>query len=246
MRIAIVSDIHANGDALDAVVRELSRRRPDRVYHLGDLTGYNAEPERCVRWAMERCAGGVAGNHDAVAAGLDTGDNFNPPARRAAIWTRSMLSAESAAYLAGLPARREAEGGSILLLHGAISGRDRYLFGAHDARDELDLLPRVSAARIAFFGHTHVAGGFVRRSGGAVEEVPPDRFRPGPGETALLNPGSVGQPRDRDPRASFLLYDTDDPLATWVRVPYDIGACRRRILSAGLPGVLAGRLEEGA
>ena len=245
MNVAILSDIHANFDALTAVVAELSRLRPDRTYHLGDLVGYNAQPEECVRWAMADTAGGISGNHDAVACGRATGRNFHAGARKAALWSRDRISRESRDYLAGLPVQRFIEGGA-LLVHGAPSEPGRYVDSVEYASQELSTLFAAVAAGPIFFGHTHVAGGFVRRENGRVEPVSGKEFRLQPGERALLNPGSVGQPRDRNPDASFLLYDTGDGRVTWVRVPYDVEAARRKVLEAGLPREFADRLREGA
>lgn len=244
MMIAVLSDIHANGDALDAVLRDLARRRAGRAYHLGDLTGYNAEPERCVRWAMENAAGGVYGNHDAVACGRKQGKDFHEAARRAALWSRERLSPESREYLAGLPSSLQAEGGA-LLVHGSPSDPDRYVYSIDQAMEEMESSGSAVAEGPVFFGHTHVAGGFVRRTDGVVEPVPPGKFRLGPGERALLNPGSVGQPRDRDPDASYLVYDPSLREVEWVRVPYDIESARRKVLAAGLPSFFADRLRDG-
>jgi diadenosine tetraphosphatase ApaH/serine/threonine PP2A family protein phosphatase len=244
VKIALLSDLHANGDALAAVVRELERRRPDRVFHLGDLVGYNAEPEICVRWAMTSTNGGVSGNHDAVACGRTHGENFPAAARIAALWSRDHLSGASREFLAGLPARLDVEGGPILV-HGAPGNPDRYIYSAAQAAEELASPPLSDALGPVFFGHTHVAGGFVRRENGVVEPVPPKTVRLRDGERALLNPGSVGQPRDRNPDASFLLFDTDTREATWVHVPYDVEGARAKVLAAGLPSVFADRLRDG-
>jgi predicted phosphodiesterase len=244
VKIAILSDLHANGDALAAVVREIERRRPDRVFHLGDLVGYNAEPEICVRWAMANTDGGVAGNHDAVACGRSNGENFHKAARIAALWSREHLSGASRAFLAGLPARFDVEGGPILV-HGAPGNPDRYIYSAAQAAEELAPSSMPDARGPFFFGHTHVAGGFVRRGSGVVESVPPKTVRLREGERALLNPGSVGQPRDRNPDASFLLYDMDTREATWIHVPYDVEGARAKVLAAGLPAIFADRLRDG-
>jgi len=244
VRIAVLSDLHANGDALAAVVRELGRLGPDRVYHLGDLVGYNAEPEVCVRWAMAHAAGGVAGNHDAVACGRTRGENFHEAARIAALWSGDHLSPECREFLARLPVRFDLEEGPVLV-HGAPGDPDRYVYSASQAAAEL-MSPQVAGATgPVFFGHTHVAGAFVRREDGAVEAVPPTTVRLRRGERALLNPGSVGQPRDRNPDASFLLFDTGTREATWIHVPYDVEAARAKVLAAGLPSVFADRLRDG-
>ncbi|MBI5419538.1 MAG: metallophosphoesterase family protein [Deltaproteobacteria bacterium] len=244
MKLAILSDVHANGDALDAVVREFEKHRPDRVYHLGDLVGYNAEPEKCVQWAMENAAGGILGNHDAVVAGKASGEFFNAPALIAAKWAASRISYSSRDYLGGLPDRVLVED-EILLVHGSPSDPDRYLFSLADAAEELSWLAGKGGPPVVFFGHTHVAAAFVRRRDGRTVFVTPETVRLKEGERALLNPGSVGQPRDRNPLASFLLFDTRARSASWVRVPYDIAVCQRKVIDAGLPRFFAARLAEG-
>jgi predicted phosphodiesterase len=244
LKIAILSDIHANGEALDAVARELERRGPDRVLHLGDLVGYNADPEKCVRWVMERTSGGILGNHDAVACGKSGGESFNAPALVAARWSATHVSDASREYLENLPERLALDGG-ILLVHGAPSDPDRYLYTMNDAVEELDGLVAAGAPKVVFFGHTHIPAAVVRRRDGATVAAVPDELRLSDGEIALLNPGSVGQPRDRNPHASFLLFDTGPLAATWVRVPYDVPGCQRKILESGLPRLFAIRLTEG-
>lgn len=244
MKIAFLSDVHANGDALDAVTREIAGRGVDRVYHLGDLVGYNAEPEKCVRWAMEHAAGGILGNHDAVACGKAGGEFFNAPALAAARWSGSRISAGSADYLRSLPEKLVVEE-ELLLVHGAPSDPDRYLFTLDDAVEELDGLNETPGVRAVFFGHTHVPAAVVRRGDGSTVTVTPGAYRLKEGESALLNPGSVGQPRDRNPDASFLVFDTGTRTASWIRVPYDIPACQRKIAAAGLPRLFLTRLPEG-
>jgi predicted phosphodiesterase len=245
LNVAILSDIHANFDALSAVGEELTRRGPDRVYHLGDLAGYNAQPEECIRWAIANTAAGVSGNHDAVACGRSAGRNFHAAARKAALWSRDRISPESRGYLSLLPVQRVIEGGA-LLVHGAPSEPGRYVDTVDHAAQELSTLFASAATGPIFFGHTHAAGGFVRRADGRVEPVPATQFRLQPGERALLNPGSVGQPRDRDRNASFLLFDTAGGTVAWVRVRYDVEAARRKVLEAGLPREFADRLRDGS
>jgi diadenosine tetraphosphatase ApaH/serine/threonine PP2A family protein phosphatase len=244
LNVAILSDIHANFDALSAVGAELTRHRPERIYHLGDLVGYNAQPEECIRWAMANASAGVTGNHDAVACGRATGRNLHAAARMAALWSRNHISPEGRDYLSRLPVQRFIEGGA-LLVHGAPSEPGRYVDSIDYAAQELSSLFASVVTGPIFFGHTHTAGGFVRRMDGRVEPVPAKKFRLLPGERALLNPGSVGQPRDRNRDASFLLFDTVDGTVTWVRVPYDVGVARRKVLEAGLPKEFAERLRDG-
>jgi predicted phosphodiesterase len=244
VRFAVVSDIHSNGDALDAVAREIERQRADRVVHLGDLVGYNADPEKCVRWAREHTEAGVAGNHDAVVCGRASGEFFHAPAQLAARWSAERISPDSMGYLAALPETLRLPEG-ILLVHGAPSDPDRYLFLLEDAEEEIELLAGVSAPAVVFFGHTHLPAAFVRRKDGSTVSAPIAELRVGAGETAMLNPGSVGQPRDRNPFSSFLMFDTHTGSASWIRVPYDVRSCQRKVVAAGLPGFFATRLADG-
>jgi predicted phosphodiesterase len=244
LKIAILSDIHSNGDALDAVSEKMESLGIDRVYQLGDLVGYNAEPEKCVRWAMERTAGGILGNHDEVACGKRGGESFNSPARIAALWAGQQISDASREYICSLQGRMVVDR-ELLLVHGSPSDPDRYLFTLDDAADELDGLDESGGIRVVFFGHTHVPAAVIRRADGGIVSVAPDEVRLGEGELAIMNPGSVGQPRDRDPRASFLVFDTVPGSASWIRVPYDIEECRKKIIAAGLPRLFANRLSDG-
>lgn len=244
VKLAVVSDIHSNADALKAVAREIERRGVDRIVHLGDLVGYNAEPEACVRWAMEHTDAGIVGNHDAVVTGRTSGEFFHAPALRAARWSAERLSPECLAYLAGLPdSVRYSEG--ILLVHGAPSDPDRYLFLLEDAEEEIDGLSGRASPRVVFFGHTHVPAAFVRRNDGSTDSPSLEGLCIAEGEVAFLNPGSVGQPRDRNPLASFLVFETDTGKAAWVRVPYDVEGCGRKVREAGLPRFFAERLTDG-
>ena len=242
MKVAVLSDVHANWDALSAVALEIDRRGADRIFHLGDLTGYGAEPEACVRWAMERAAGGVYGNHDEVACARASGADFHMAARKAALWSRAHLSKKSKEYLAGLPSRLEIAG-DALLVHGALNDANRYIYSIDQAIEEMESLFCTAGVPV-FFGHTHVAGGFVRRRD-VVEHVTAGMCKIGRKERVLLNPGSIGQPRDRNTDASFLLYDTDLREVEWVRAPYDIESASRKIISAGLPVFFSDRLRKG-
>jgi diadenosine tetraphosphatase ApaH/serine/threonine PP2A family protein phosphatase len=194
---------------------------------------------------MANTAAGVSGNHDAVACGRATGRNFHTAARRAALWSRDRISPEARDYLFRLPVQLSVEGGA-LLVHGAPSDPGRYVDTIDRAAQELSTLFASVATGPIFFGHTHAAGGFVRRKDGRVEPVPAKEFRLLPGERSLLNPGSVGQPRDRNRDASFLLFDTEARKVTWIRVPYDVEAAHRKVLEAGLPREFADRLRDGA
>lgn len=239
MRVAVLSDIHANLVALEAVLGAVGT--VDAVWHLGDVVGYGPDPDGVVSRLARIGAIGVTGNHDLAALGGREIDWFNPDAKAAMEWTRGRISDSTKAWLSTLqPTHRD---GDMTLVHG--SPRDpiwEYITSVPVARANLTALDTT----VGLHGHTHLPMAWVERDGRI------DAIAPGPGSTfqldgrpALLNPGSVGQPRDGDPRASWLEIDTDAGLAAWRRVAYDIEAVRTAMLDAGLPGRLAERLRVG-
>jgi predicted phosphodiesterase len=246
MRYLVMSDLHANREALRAVLEDASRPGFDGVLLLGDVVGYGADPGAVID-ALRPLPGltAVRGNHDRVAAGLDAADDFNPPARAAARWTRDALSPEDAGFLRGLPRGPRAFAPRRLLSHGSPLDEDEYLLDAAQARRCFE----GAAFDLCFFGHTHLPGMFVEAAG-AVSWVAPGRDDGAeallPGRRYLVNPGSVGQPRDRDPRAAYVLYDDAAARVLFRRVPYAFDETRRRILEAGLPAWLGDRLALGA
>jgi len=237
VRYLILSDMHANWDAFEVVLRRARRKRFDAVLVLGDLVGYGAAPNQVVE-AVRRLAPrlvAVRGNHDKVAAGLDPGTNFNQTALAAAQWTAERLTGVNLRYVRELPEGPLAVADGLAICHGSPLDEDTYVFS--------DSTP------VTFFGHTHIPSVFSlegRRLGvtalrGASGTLVLDREG-----RYLINPGSIGQPRDRDPRASFMTYDSERRLVRWYRLPYPISAAQRRILKAGLPHALADRLALGA
>ena len=240
MRIAVVSDIHANLVALDAVLAAIGA--VDALWHLGDVVGYGPDPDGVVARLGERGAIGVRGNHDAAAVGGSEIDWFNPEARAAMEWTREAISTETRDWLAALPLRHTDT--DFTLVHG--SPRDpiwEYVTTPTIARAGLSAIGTAHGLH----GHTHIPVAFTEVDG---------RMRtlmPRAGNTValdegrmLLNPGSVGQPRDGDPRASYLVLDLEARTATWGRTTYDIEAVRSSMAAAGLPQRLADRLLVGA
>lgn len=246
MRYLILSDIHANIDALDAVLAAAPAPTWDRVLVLGDLVGYGAEPNAVVDRvrALEPLAV-IRGNHDKAACGLDDGSSFNNVARMAARWTFEALSPANREYLRALPAGPVTIDDRVEICHGSPFDEDHYIFDGEDARRALDTTSRP----LCLFGHTHLPVIFRRdpsvfdgfMPSGDEETVLEIR----PGVAYLVNAGSVGQPRDGDPRAAFGIYESEGPSLLLRRVIYPVEEAQRRILNAGLPSSLANRLGVG-
>jgi diadenosine tetraphosphatase ApaH/serine/threonine PP2A family protein phosphatase len=239
MRIAVLSDIHANLPALDAVLADAGA--VDGIWHLGDVVGYGPDPNGVITRLREVGAIGVRGNHDAAAAGGSEIDWFNPDARRAMEWTRTAINRESVEWLRQLPERRTLE--TCELVHG--SPREplwEYVTSPAVARDNLELLNQP----IGLHGHTHVPIAFIDDGGGGEQFAPRrgDSLRLD-GRRALVNPGSVGQARDGDPTASYLVLEPGTGAITWHRVAYDIESVQASMRAVGLPGFLISRLSIG-
>lgn len=239
MPFLIVSDIHANREALEAVLAD-ARGQYQRIVCLGDLAGYGADPNFTVDWARTNVAAIVRGNHDKICAGLESLYSYRPAARAAAEWTINALTAENRAYLERLP-RGPLPFEGFDLVHGSPLDEDEYLVTSADVaviRKEID-------TPISFFGHTHLQGGFLL----ARNNVQPiDRRRVLELEHHygyLINPGSVGQPRDGDPQAAYAIYYPDERVVEFKRVGYDTAAAAKKIREAGLPESLAARLSSG-
>lgn len=236
----LLSDIHGNFDALEAVAQSICNG--DTVIVLGDIVGYGAEPDRCIQWIRERKAYCLLGNHEACLLGMLPVSWFNPQAAEAILWTKENISPLNLSFLANLPSSFEAFG--YLFVHGSPrSPVDEYIANPWQAREIFE----EESFAVCFFGHTHVAEGYIwdgKRThrvsfseGGEVTFTEGFRY--------LINCGSVGQPRDGNPRASFgILYPEEHRLEVR-RVEYNVQAAARKILLAGLPEVLAYRLEVG-
>lgn len=243
MRYLILSDVHGNLEALEAVLG--TGRGWSKVLVLGDLVGYGADPNAVVeRVRALPIAAMVRGNHDKVATGLAAVDSFNPVARHAINWTMRVLTPESRAWLAALPEGPTPLSDQVEICHGAPHDEDFYVFDEMDAQRASAGLSR----QVCLFGHTHVACVFRIGNGPPQARIPGDDayvFDYAGVEKALVNCGAVGQPRDGDPRAAFGILDTSTRTVTLMRVAYDIQMAQSKILAAGLPASLANRLTVG-
>jgi predicted phosphodiesterase len=243
MRIAVIADIHANLEALQAVRGRIAELSVDEIVCLGDIVGYGANPNECVDIIRSENILSVLGNHDVCASGQEQPFRFNALARSAVFWTREHLTEEGRLFLLNLPRERRVR--DFFLIHGSIHDTDRYLLSREDAVDNFQLLAGLPGdLKFGFFGHTHVGAAFIDHQGRISSDLSSE-LSLSPGKRYLLNPGSVGQPRDGDPRASFLVFDRDKLTVLFFRVQYDITACQDKILRAGLPPQLAWRLEQG-
>jgi len=246
MRILVLSDLHANATSLDAVL-DAAQGRWDLSVCLGDIVGYGPDPNEVTARVRELGTQTIRGNHDKAVAGLMNTEDFNPVAKAAVDWTRAKLESDHLEWLRALPhGPFETEG--IVLVHGAFQDEDEYVFTPAQALDGL----LDSTADVTFFGHTHHQGGFSHQD----SQLEVLQIRPRPTESFaalrvekprryLLNPGSVGQPRDSDPRAAFAIADLEHQIVEFWRVPYDISAVQERMRAARLPEPLVQRLVVG-
>ena len=240
MTTAILSDIHGNLEALDAVLAELDRRKPDRVLCLGDIVGYGASPNECLDRVRKRCGVVLLGNHDAAASGGPEAARFNIYARVAAEWTMKTLTRENREYLQRLPLT--AQENSFYLVHASPAcPRDwEYLLDRFDAEPQFHYFTEM----VCFIGHTHQPAIYLADQSGT-KSLPLSEGKLDPHRRYIVNVGSVGQPRDHDPRACFVLYHESSTTIEYVRVPYDIEGAQSKIRAAQLPEVLAARLATG-
>jgi diadenosine tetraphosphatase ApaH/serine/threonine PP2A family protein phosphatase len=249
MRALVLSDIHSNLQALNAVLDAAPEH--DVVWNLGDVVGYGANPNEVIDHVRQLGQMFVRGNHDRACSGLTGLEDFNPVAGRAAKWTQCVLSAEHIDWLKHMPAGPlMPDGPQVSCVHGSLLDEDEYVMTVRDA-----WLPLQEAkTRINFFGHTHLQGGFATNGEEWFRLSPRYRSHNDPEEFELelrdnvrylMNPGSVGQPRDGDWRAAFAVYDDARMTVTFCRVPYDVRLAQANIRRAGLPDRLATRLRDG-
>jgi predicted phosphodiesterase len=246
MRYLILSDIHSNVEALAACVQRAKQAVYDTVLCCGDIVGYGPSPVEAVDGIRALNAVTIRGNHDRVAAGLDEATQFNPHARHAVYWTRNALPESYREYLAQLPVGPLDITAEAQLVHGAVTHEDDYIFTEADANENF-LLTNKS---LTFFGHSHFPVVFANGRGNSVQAMSYefDEFiavKCEAGRKLLVNPGSVGQPRDGDPRASFAIWDADRSRIEFYRVEYDVQRTQEKMRAAELPTYLIDRLAHG-
>ena len=246
MRYLILTDIHANLEGLEACLADARTRGYDGALVLGDIVGYGPDPNAVIDVVRSlNPLAIVRGNHDKVAMGMSQADGFHAAARAAAHWMLESLSDENRDWLIALPMGPTVVADGVELCHGAPFDEDAYIFDELDARHAID----AATAPVCFYGHTHFAVAF-RLAGDLLEVLGPSS--PGdltimfePGSKYLVNPGSVGQPRDGDPRAAYAIFDSESRRVDMIRVPYPLQVTQNKMLTAGLPEPLARRLGVG-
>lgn len=238
--------MHANWEAFQAVLWSARRKSFGAYLVLGDLVGYGGAPNQVVQAVIDlpRKVHVVRGNHDKVVAEIDSGESFNEAALEAARWTRQRLTDALFRYVHDLPEGPHEVDDDLAICHGSPLDEDAYVFSDFDAY----AIFSATSTRVTFFGHTHVPSLFSLKDGGIEVRLlrgATGRIELDPEARYLINPGSIGQPRDRDPRASYMTYDSDRKVVRWYRLDYPIRKAQQRIHKAGLPTVLAERLAVG-
>jgi diadenosine tetraphosphatase ApaH/serine/threonine PP2A family protein phosphatase len=247
MRIAVIADIHSNSEALTSVLAQLDREGIEAILNLGDLVGYNASPNECLELLQGRHTWSLAGNHDLALLDPERAQNFNIIAYEALMWSRQQVRPEFLEFLQGLPLLRKLPG-SFLACHGTPGNPDTYIAYHFQGKRVLKELYQHSDLRVCFFGHTHRRALWYRDIRGkvALRQISPETMQLSPEEHYLINPGSVGQPRDGNPEAAYAIFDDETASIEFKSVAYDVSGAQRRILAAGLPPYLAERLALGA
>lgn len=240
-RIAVISDIHSNLQALTTVLASIDALGVDGLYCLGDIVGYGARPVECLGLVRGRVTAAVQGNHDALIADPSLSLDFNVYSLAAVEHNRALLASGDLAWLGALPVSlRPAP--DLQFVHGSPGDRDRYLVFLDDMLEVSTTILQDEGPGACFFGHTHHQALF---DGQELKRPQPGAVAVAPGCRVLINPGSVGQPRDGDPRAGFAVWDRTERVVTFHRVAYDVEGARQEIIAAGLPRLLGDRLLQG-
>jgi len=239
MRYALIADIHSNLEALQSVLASIGKEKIDQILCVGDIVGYGANPVECIHLIKEKCDKCICGNHDSAVIGFTDVDFFNPFAKQAVFWTSEQISEEEINYLASLKfVERE---NNFTMVHATLDRAREwgYILNTFDAATNFQL----QADTICFVGHSHVPVAYQKKGNFVsghrfINKIEPDC-------QYIINVGSVGQPRDGDPRASYVIYDDQAQSFILKRINYDIAKAQKKILDAGLPQILADRLSIG-
>jgi putative phosphoesterase len=245
MRLALISDVHSNFHALEQVLARLDQERVDLILNLGDLVGYNAHPNECVEMLQRPDVLNLAGNHDLALLNMELAQYFNIIAYQAIIWARENVRPEYVEFIQNLPLTRDGE--NFVACHGTPSSPDSYINYHFQGKKVLKMLNKGLGLRVCFFGHTHRRALWYKDIRGkvALQPIMPGKILLEPKWHYLLNPGSVGQPRDGNPEAAYAIFDSEEFSIEYRSVPYDVAAAQQSILKAGLPEYLAERLALG-
>ena len=245
--VGIISDIHGNLEALRAVLRAMDKDGAELLIHLGDLVGYNANPSECLNLVRSRKVVSVLGNHDLAALDPKMAESFNIFAHQAIMYTRRQLSGADLRYIHSIP-RIDVLWDKYLCCHGTPASLESYISNLFQAKRTFNLLQKhYKGIHVCFFGHTHMQKLWIRDPRGKVSlmQNPQGAVKLNPDVIYLINPGSVGQPRQKDNRAHYILLDTAKQCVWLKAVPYEIKKAQAKIIAAGLPEYLAKRLEDG-
>jgi diadenosine tetraphosphatase ApaH/serine/threonine PP2A family protein phosphatase len=240
LKIAILSDIHGNYDAFEAVLEDIDNQGGiSKIYCLGDVIGYGAQPNECTEKVIELGCETVAGNHDFASVGKLSFEFFNTFAKQSALWTKSTLSKENNEWIQKLNYHKEVD--NLTLVHGTPFSPEmfHYISTLNDAQVSFEEMK----TDICFVGHSHVPIVFFNTN--PISYVVKEEIKVATDEKTIVNVGSVGQPRDENPKACYAIYDTDEAVIRLVRVKYDVDAAAQKIIKEGLPEILAARLKEG-
>ena len=242
MKYAIISDIHSNLEAFQAVLEDLSKENVDQIFSLGDIVGYGADPNPCLEILQGLAIIGVAGNHDWAAVGLTETSYFNPVAKTAIEWTAGKISQSHKEFLKALPLTQNKH--TMTLVHATPNRPEEwdYIFSLQEASLSFQHYDH----QICFIGHSHRPITFVEDAEAKTSILMNTSFTLSDSHRYIINVGSVGQPRDGDPRAAYGIYNIDDGRFTLKRISYPIERTQKKIMEAGLPPFLASRLASGS